>query len=44
MTILYIDTTSNFLYTALVVDNKILAQKKEKLDNYLSMYTLPKIQ
>lgn len=44
MTILYIDTTSNFLYTALVVDNKLLAQKKEKLDNYLSMYTLSKIQ
>lgn len=31
--IFYIDTTSNYLYTALVTDEKILAEVKEKLDS-----------
>ncbi len=43
MRILYLDTTSNFLYCAVLDNNNILGQVKEKLDNNLSMYTLPKI-
>lgn len=41
--IFYIDTTSNYLYTALVTDEKILAEVKEKLDSDLSVYALPKV-
>lgn len=41
--IFYIDTTSNYLYSAIVSDNKIIDEIKEKLDNDLSVYALPKI-
>ena len=41
--ILYIDTTSNYLYSAIVANNKIVSQVKEKLDSDLSVYAVPKI-
>ncbi len=41
--IFYIDTTSNYLYTALVSDEKVISEVKEKLDNNLSVYALPKV-
>ena len=44
MKILYLDTSSSFLYTAILSDNVIIAEVKEKLDNNLSAYTLPRIQ
>ena len=43
MKILYLDTTSSFLYCAVLEDKIIIKQIKEKLDNNLSMYTLPKL-
>lgn len=43
MKILYLDTSSSFLYTAILEDSNIIAEIKEKLDNNLSVYTLPKI-
>ncbi len=43
MKILYLDTTSSFLYCAVLENDIILGQVKEKLGNNLSMYTLPKI-
>lgn len=44
MITLYLDTTSSFLYTALLEDSKIIAEIKEQLNNNLSEYTLPRIE
>jgi len=44
MITLYLDTTSSFLYTAIIKDEHIYAEIKEKLDNRLSEYTLPRIE
>ncbi len=40
MTIFYIDTTSSYLYTGIVRDNKLLCEKKENLGKDLSVYTV----
>ena len=39
MTFFYIDTSSSYLYTAIVKDNKIINEKKELLGHDLSIYT-----
>lgn len=39
MTLFYIDTTSSYLYTAIVRDNKILNEKKKDLGKSLSIET-----
>lgn len=44
MRILYIDTSSSFLYTAILEEDKIIAEIKEKLENKLSANTLPRIE
>jgi len=44
MKTLYIDTSSNYLYTGVVEDNQLLGQVKEQLDKDLSIFTLPKIK
>lgn len=44
MKILYLDTSSSFLYTAILEDSKIIKEIKEKLENNLSVYTLPRIE
>ncbi len=44
MITLYLDTTSSFLYTALLNEVEVIAEIKEKLDNKLSEYTLPRIE
>ena len=44
MKILYLDTSSSFLYTAILEDDKIIKEVKEELGNNLSVYTLPKIE
>ncbi len=44
MRILYIDTSSSFLYTAIISNGSILAEIKEKMDNRLSANTLPRIE
>lgn len=44
MKILYLDTSSSFLYTAVLEENVIIAEIKEKLDNNLSEYTLPRLE
>ena len=44
MKILYLDTSSSFLYTAILEDSTIITEVKEKLDNNLSAYTLPRIE
>lgn len=44
MKILYIDTTSNYLYSALFIDDKITGEIKEKLGKDLSVFTLDKIK
>lgn len=44
MKILYLDTTSSFLYTAILEDDKVIAEVKEELGNNLSEYTLPRIE
>lgn len=44
MKILYLDTSSSFLYASILEDDKIILQVKEKLGNNLSVYTLPKIE
>lgn len=41
--ILYLDTSSNFLYTGIVDNNKVLIQRFKELDNDLSSMTLPEI-
>lgn len=43
MRILYIDTSSSYLYTAIVEDNKLLGEVKEELGQSLSEVALPKI-
>lgn len=43
MRILYIDTTTSYLYTGLVVDNKLLAEVKENCGKDLSSVALDKI-
>ncbi len=40
MTIFYIDTTSKYLYTGIVRDNKLLTERKEDLGKDLSVYTV----
>ena len=40
MTIFYIDTTSSYLYTGIVKDNKLLASRKKDLGKELSVYTV----
>lgn len=39
----YIDTTSNYLYTALVKDKKLLIEKKESLAHDLSTFALNEV-
>ena len=43
MKILYIDTSSSYLYTAIVEDNNILGEIKEEFGQSLSEVALPKI-
>ena len=43
MKCLYIDTSSSYLYTALVEDNKLLAEVKEEYGQSLSEVALPRI-
>ena len=43
MKILYIDTTTSYLYTGLVVDKKLVSEVKEDLGKDLSSYTLKEI-
>ena len=43
MRILYIDTSSTFLYTGIIEDNKLLIEIQEKLEQNLSKDTVPKI-
>ena len=44
MKIFYLDTSSNFLYTAILEDEVVIAEDKEKLEKDLSKYTLQKIK
>ena len=44
MTILYLDTSSSFLYTAIKKDDEIIAEIKEELDNNLSKFALSRIE
>ena len=43
MRILYIDTSSSYLYTGIVEDNKLLSEIKEEFGQSLSEVALPKI-
>ena len=43
MRILYIDTSSNYLYAGIVEDDKCIAEIKEKFGQSLSEMTLPRI-
>ena len=43
MRILYIDTSSSFLYTGIVDKNKLLCEVKKEYKNELSKYALPEI-
>ena len=43
MRILYIDTSSSYLYTGIVEDNELIASVKEELGQDLSRGALPKI-
>lgn len=43
MKILYLDTSSSFLYTAIMDEKKVIIEIKEKLDRELSTKALPKI-
>ena len=40
MTIFYIDTTSSYLYTGIIRDNKLISERKENLGKNLSIYTV----
>jgi len=40
MTIFYIDTTSSYLYTGIVKDNKLLIERKKDLGKELSIFTI----
>lgn len=44
MKILYIDTTSNYLYSALLIDENITGEIKENLGKDLSVFTLDRIK
>ena len=44
MITLYLDTTSSFLYTAIIKESEVIAEIKEQLNNNLSEYTLPRIE
>ncbi len=44
MKILYLDTSSSFLYTAILEDDEVILEIKEKLENNLSVYTLPRVE
>ena len=43
MTVFYIDTTSSYLYTAIVTENTILCEIKENLGRNLSIYTVDRV-
>ena len=43
MKILYVDTSSNYLYSGIVIDNSIKSEVKEELGKDLSKVALPKI-
>lgn len=43
MTLFYIDTTSSYLYTAIVKDNTIIGEIKENLGRNLSIYTVDRV-
>jgi tRNA threonylcarbamoyladenosine biosynthesis protein TsaB len=43
MKYLYLDTSSNYLYTGIVSNDKLIGEIKLKLDKDLSSFTLPKI-
>ena len=43
MKYLYIDTSSSFLYTAIVEDDKVLSEIKEEFEQSLSKMALPRI-
>ncbi len=43
MKVLYIDTTTSYLYTGLVVDGKLIAEIKKEFGKDLSRQALPKI-
>ena len=44
MRILYIDTSSSFLYTAIIENGEVIAEIKEEMKNNLSANTLPRIE
>ena len=43
MTFFYIDTTSSYLYTGIVKDNKLLIEIKKDLGKNLSVYTISEV-
>ena len=43
MRILYIDTSSNYLYAAIAAENKILSEVKKEFGHSLSEEALPEI-
>ena len=43
MKILYIDTSTNYLYTGIIYDDKLLSEVKKKFDHDLSKYALYEI-
>ncbi len=44
MKILYLDTSSSFLYAAILEDDKVIEQIKDQLGNNLSSHTLPRVE
>ncbi len=44
MTIFYIDTTSSYLYTGIVIDKRLVNERKLHLSHDLSTYTLDEVQ
>ncbi len=44
MTVLYIDTSSSYLYTGILSNSQLIAERKLKLNNQLSVFSLPKIE
>lgn len=44
MKIFYLDTSSNYLYTAILEDTKVISEIKEKLERDLSRLALFKIE
>ena len=43
MKILYLDTSSSFLYTGIIENDKVISEIKEKLDKDLSKFALLKV-